>query len=338
MKKKEKLENTIVDFAKIFFAICIVFIHTNLYTKIIYGLYIKEIVFRVGILYFFICSGYFFAKSKSKENYNFKETIKHYLTPYLFWGLVYMLLHAFLKTSNPLLYLKSNFIKYLIFLPPCTNIMWYSGSLIISFFILDKIKNKRILIMSVILAFVFYIIGLSFTSYDFVLNNINSDILNKLINVFGDNRNVLFVGYLYTAIGYLIYGLKNTNIKKVSILLIDSLIMLFIESYCVINNVMGYSYDYLLFHLPFTALLFIITLNIPFKKDTKKIRCLSANMYYTQYIFIYVASYILNRTQWGREFINIIYYDLCIITCVIVFCIIINIIPNLKIKRLIFSC
>jgi fucose 4-O-acetylase-like acetyltransferase len=337
VKSKRKVDNTIVDFAKLFFAICIVLIHTELSIRIPHGMIIREIIFRVGVPYFFICSGYFFAKAKNKKDFNFKETLKHYIYPYFFWGLIYLILYAFFVSGDATLFIKRNFIKYLIFMPT-SNIMWYSGSLIVSIFILNKIKDKKVLVLSIVIAFILYLIGLGFTSYDFVLDKINSNLLQKLINVFHNNRNVIFVGYLYIAIGYLIYNINHkVNTKKMAIVTAISFVLMCLEAYYVVNHVLKYDLDFLILHIPFTALLFVLTINIPCNKNTKKIRGLSTNMYYTQFLFIYPINYYLFKSPKGMDFYVTIYYDLFILSCVLVFCFMIQYIPNSKVKKCIFS-
>ena len=60
--QKERKENHTIDFLKLFFALCIVGIHTDL-VKIFPSehtqWYVMQVVFRMGVPFFFVVSGYF---------------------------------------------------------------------------------------------------------------------------------------------------------------------------------------------------------------------------------------------------------------------------------------
>ena len=63
--QKERKENHTIDFLKLFFALCIVGIHTDL-VKIFPSehtqWYVMQVVFRMGVPFFFVVSGYFLGR------------------------------------------------------------------------------------------------------------------------------------------------------------------------------------------------------------------------------------------------------------------------------------
>ena len=59
--------NALVDIAKIIFAFGIVALHTGFLLNTSYGFYVHTIIFRLGVPFFFLTSGYYLAK-KNKNN------------------------------------------------------------------------------------------------------------------------------------------------------------------------------------------------------------------------------------------------------------------------------
>lgn len=53
-------ENAAVDFAKLFFCVCILFLHSGAYHDVAYGDYLEKTLLRLAVPFFFVASGYFF--------------------------------------------------------------------------------------------------------------------------------------------------------------------------------------------------------------------------------------------------------------------------------------
>ena len=242
--------NSLIDITKLFFSICIVFIHTGLADKIPYGYEIKELIFRLGIPFFFVCSGYYFAKNNINTREKLFIYLKKIFIPFILFGVLYTFCEAYFLTEGSYDYIVSNLSK--LFLGSQTNVMWYSGSIIWSFIILYLIKDKRKLLIAMFIFFLLYLVGLSFTTYDFLLESINPLLLKALINTFIQNRSFWFVGFLFTAIGY--YIGKYINYEK---LRYHNLINFFILSFslCIIETMfikgktIYFEYDFLISHI-----------------------------------------------------------------------------------------
>lgn len=62
-----KQRNCLLDIFKLLLSFFVVFIHTGLLSYVSYGIFIKDIVFRLAVPFFFVCSGYYFSKNESKS-------------------------------------------------------------------------------------------------------------------------------------------------------------------------------------------------------------------------------------------------------------------------------
>ena len=206
--------NQTIDYLRLFFIIGILFIHTGLCYALPYGYYILTIIFRLGIPFFFITSGYFYGKQDNGfDRNNLKNNyLKKLIPPYIFWGTLYLILEFLINQNKSLLFLVSNTFK--MFLGSFSNVMWYSGSLIWSIIILSNIKNKKQLIISIVISFLLYLIGLLFNTYNFVLIFHYTELYDALITTFTQNRSFWFVGFMYVAIGYYIGKYFKNKIKK----------------------------------------------------------------------------------------------------------------------------
>ena len=72
MKKNYQL----LDIAKFFFSICIIGIHTKFLGEYKIGYYIETNIFRIAVPFFFICNGYFIAKSMDQNSFDNKKLKK----------------------------------------------------------------------------------------------------------------------------------------------------------------------------------------------------------------------------------------------------------------------
>ena len=188
----------LIDIFKLFFALCIVGLHTGFLYNYAFGYYVHTIIFRLGVPFFFIASGYFLAKKDVGTNQKniCLDFIKKLLPMYLLLGTTYIILFAIRYNDFSASSLLINF-WYLI-TGRSLSVMWYVGALITSAIILLHLNTKKKLLYSLILFLVLYIIGLLFNTYSFLLINGTFDFIYRfLVTQFHSNSNFLFVGFLF---------------------------------------------------------------------------------------------------------------------------------------------
>ena len=287
-------KNYMIDILKLFFAVCIVGLHTGLFLKYKYGFYLHSVIFRLGVPFFFITSGYFLGKGINSNNR--KEIIKKFifklLPTYLVLGGLYSIL-GIIRYDSFSIYNILNNLWYL-FTGRCFSIMWYVGALITSAIVLLHMDTKRKLEISIIIALVLYFIGLSFNTYAFVLKNTQfNQVLLFLADKFDNNSNFLFCGYYYVSLGFYLSRYVKDNLQKKIPLKILFIFVMFIlllfetkivrSKLALINN-----YEYYISHVVLVPLIFNIALLIKGNINTVFIRQLSKYMYYFHYLVIYV--------------------------------------------------
>lgn len=328
--------NSLIDLTKLFFSICIVFIHTGLGDKIPYGFEIKELIFRLGIPFFFICSGYYFVQNNINTKEKLYLYLKRLIIPFLIFGIIYTFCEAYFLAEGSINYIVLNLSR--LFLGSQSNVMWYSGTLIWSFIILYLIKDKRKLIIVIVISFILYLIGLSFTTYDFMLNDISPLLLTALKNTFGQNRSFWFVGLLYVSIGYFIgkYSkLKSIKNYKIFLVFIFSIVLCIIETMFIKSKTIYFEYDFLISHILVATCLFLLIIKCQkINFNSRFIRNISTTIYYIHFLVIYIFRFIDANIS---NLINMqsIQYDLLVLGITIVLSIIFNIIPSKRLKNIV---
>lgn len=299
MKNNEKETYTYIDLLKFFFACCVMLIHTGISRKITYGFYLQQMVFRLAVPFFFVCSGYFFAIRKySKED--LVKKIKKLSIPYFSLGIFYILLQFYMDRL-PLTFVFDQVFR-LSLLSVGTSVIWFIGSLIFSMILIAHIQsNKKALILSAIISFLLYLVGLSFTTYSFLPKNFFfTELSSYLSSTFYHNRNPLFCGYLFFSIGYVIGRFyKNLKLKKYQIFVFLPSIVLFtyLESKFLFNNLSKVvEYDFLIMHIPMIIILFLIWKNRRnFTFSTLIFRRMSTIIFYIHMAIIYFYRYLIER-------------------------------------------
>lgn len=328
--------NGLIDLTKLFFSICIVFIHTGLSDKIPYGFEIKELIFRLGIPFFFVCSGYFFAKNNINTGKKLYLYLKRIFIPFIFFSIIYILCEAYFLGEGSYNYIVLNVSK--MFLGSPSVVTWYSGSIIWTFIILYFIKDKRKLLYVILISLTLYLVGLSFTTYDFILNGFNPLLLMALKNTFIQNRSFWFVGLLYVSIGYSLekYSkLEAVKTLKLIIALIISFVFCYIETTFIKGKTLYFEFDFLISHILVVVILFMLTIKCSkLNFNSKFIRNLSTTVYYIHFLIIYIFRYLIDNSYVKLNQMDIA-YDLIILGITILLAVILNKIPSKNLKKII---
>ena len=262
--------NEFIDIMRIICCIMVICIHSDPLMKVSpllnYGL--CNIISRIAVPFFFITTGYFFARklySKDKERtVNIKRYIRSQFNIYLITSLIYIFFDIFIFKKQHLETMKNilGFIRSYIFNGHLH--LWYLNGSIISLILIsiafDKFKEKSIVIFS----FLLYIIGTLLNTYSFILEETGFEFISNIYySIFFTSRNGLFFGFPMMIMGVMIYKYKLYGNLKFSVLgLIISFFIYIIET--IFLQLVGdvVFYDMYIFLFPVTFLLFSTLINL----------------------------------------------------------------------------
>lgn len=286
-----------LDVAKLTCAFLIVYMHCYCNDLGGLGLWIRDIVSSVGVPFFFIASGYFFAKGfMSAENQKryLERYVKRIITMYMVWSVLTIpVAWMNLRFAHPDygILMKITYLIRCFLFSGSLGIYWYLLSLICGTPIIFYFDSKRKTKLLSVVAGALFIIGILYNGG--ILNN--SPLYTVIHVIFGSERNFLNVGLFYLYIGYLIEQYEE-KLPKLSVIYACFLaVSLLIDTY--LNNIGS-----LRFMQAFSAFsLFnfcrVLKVNLP---DTvaRKCRSISTAIYLTHFPLILVFDYYLKRGTW----------------------------------------
>lgn len=310
------MEKKFLNILKLFFAYCVIAIHTGLFENITPNLYnfSRGIIFFTGVPFFFLSSSYFLGRkiANAKErNYDIYITyIYRLFKPYIFWSLFYTIIE-FIKD----IILKQNCyenIKNLLLGIP-SGAMWFLSALIVSTLIISCIKKERHLKISIIISSIIYILYSLLIQYS---GEIQNETLKSIVLFINNNgnviSNVLFSAFTFVGIGFYVGRYKNTNDNKIKniIGLFIGIILVMLEILN-INNIQQPLVEIKQYIgtilIAYNIFMIGIKWNIKLQKDTKILRKLSEAIYYSHSLFnliiTFILEYLINITNAEIKFI-----------------------------------
>lgn len=339
----DKTRYDFIDILKIFFAICVVAVHTRLFSNSDNNLhwYLNNTLFYLSVPYFFVTLGFFLGKKineKPREINNvIVKTIKRLMIPLSFYLIVsipckfIMTYHDIGKMDLTIL----RMFKELLFYP--WSSMWFLHASIIAILFLSVfIKHNKIKLLLFINIFL-YIICLLPDSYAFVLPDCLKNIFDIYLSIFITTRNGIFAGLPFITAGYYIslkeQKIQNTNIFKYVMLFLVFSLMIIIETTVIKKIDINHSlhYTFFIFSIPVVVSMLLISIklkNIKMPFNTTILRNISTSIYFMHSTII---SYILLVKP------TLSTYKLFILVFLIIFIIIIPLylIDNKKINEII---
>lgn len=276
-----------IDYAKFLFALCIIFIHTDIFggNSNFIGYVTCQGLLRIAVPFFFIVSGYFYYSAIQKKTTS--KWFSHNIKTYAIWTAIYLPMQisliGYIKGAVPL-----DINVMLLSLNALFGFwhLWFFPALIIAAFLtssLVKLSDRTLITLCCFL----YLTGTILQYRANYASDINRD-LWSLATVFF-TRNGLFMGFPLFIAGYL---LKKHNVRRVNpYALLCSIALVILEASA--NYLHGnHAFD-MLFSLPFAGIfVFLTVLNINIEnKNTFTIREHSKNIYLIQIYAILFAKH-----------------------------------------------
>lgn len=309
-----------LDVTKFLCAFFIVFLHTYNRDWGVAGGWFLRTITTIGVPFFFIVSGFFYAQGLNKTGLSkeyFLKYFKRLVVMYVAWTIITLpvswlcVVRGHPDYSLPL---KVVYLFRMFFFSGSCGIYWYilaliCCSVVIYYFV--KMGWKKALY--IIAAFLF-LVGVWYDS-PYNDNNLAFQFIHA---VFGSERNFFNVGLFYMCIGYFFAGheqiLKAKSIYNIYALLTISIVLRTIEVNLLHTNLLQALIAIVLFILAWN-----ITIDIS-DEQSLRIRKLSTAMYLLHYPFILLFDFYLKRG-------TMIDYAMTLSFCFIVFYVIIYYLP-----------
>lgn len=283
-----------IDILKFICALFVVYLHTYCFEP--EGKAIHDLCSPLGVPFFFIASGFFFAKGLKRNNEAPLQYVKKYVqrvtVMYLLWTLLSLpvaWMNLSIAHADYAWWMKCIYLVRCLFLTGSVGIYWYVLSLIYNSVIIyfaDKYKWMRWLYLASIILFA---IGVVYSS-----GAISGSFLYNIIHVgFGSERNFLNVGLLYMCIGYYFANHSFSGLLSNKYLWLALLLVVLCYEYFVAST-----FSSVIFQLPASICLFLFGIHwCPRISDSLslQLRKWSTIIYLSHFPFILVFDYYLKR-------------------------------------------
>lgn len=218
MSKNELIYNknefAMVDYCKFIFSFLVIYIHISAFKNINPDLsfWIKEVLARIAVPYFFISTGFFLGNGIKDKDRVFSY-LKKITVMYILYSMIYLpqIIYSLVVKNYGLMNAILKFSRDFLFVGTYTH-LWYFLAIIVSVYLLYillsvfKIKKEYIIVFAISM-YLIGVIGLRFKE-----NLAEIPLLSYYFRVFSTTRNGLFFGLLFVLIGYLI---RTSNLKIV---------------------------------------------------------------------------------------------------------------------------
>lgn len=215
-----------IDIAKFYAALCIVTLHSGFS----YFYVFSSILFRFAVPFFFVSSGYFFAKGL-EQGKSYRHYFDRLFIPLIIFEIVNIILEfiKYFMDGQSLSWMLEDMILHILFYP--YGALWYVQASLIGAFILSKVYKK--LNLALIMGLFLYMFALLCNNYYFLIENrpVISSIIDTYMSIFISGRNGLFFGFFFLALGAKCRQLEK---KKITFLMLIPVILIYIaEIFCI---------------------------------------------------------------------------------------------------------
>lgn len=229
-EKLEKKQYNGINFMKFICSILVIAIHTNPFNGISkeINFFIVNILSRIAVPLFFICSGYFLYDKLSINDDEFRKYkvlkyISNLIDIYFLWTFIYLIFN-FKSYFIDLGYIKGSIIFFRNFIFIGTQFhLWYLIALFTSVFIILYMIKKWKYIFTIILSIGMYL-GLLCIGpyYGLIHNNYIKSIIDGCSYILGTPWNSFLMGFPFVVIGISInkYSLYDRVVKPLRIFII----------------------------------------------------------------------------------------------------------------------
>lgn len=295
-----KKENYAVDVFKFICAILVVIIHVNPCQEIPFEIryYIVDVMTRVAVPFFFMCTGYFTFRKIDKNNVDYsvlKRSALKMLKLYVLWTVVYLPLKIYdvvnLSEGTP----KERILSWIkeFFVSSSTTHLWYLRALFVAVLLIAVLLKLKLSLSKILGCSVFFfVLGMFEDSYVKIFELFGNkpqgllDFINGIDEFFITTRNGFCFAFLFVVLGVVFawYPVK-INMKKSWILFAVFYVAMVAEAFFENHFELIEHNDKFLLLPVVMFFLFNIVLNFKIKKFaySKFLRTMSSLIYFIHY-------------------------------------------------------
>ncbi len=213
-------ENVSVDFAKLFFCSCILFLHAGAYHDVAYGDYLQKTLLSLAVPFFFVTSGYFLGvRIWTSGMEELGKIVFRYEKRLLFPYIAFLILNSCFSAYD--LYVSGEsfnwtilrLVRAAIFYPP--GALWYVWASLTGILILYILVKKAGIRRTCAIGLICYCAGLLGNSYCFLLNGLGIQrMVDLYLKVAVSTRNGLFVGFPLILLGMMLAKYRQRFSEK----------------------------------------------------------------------------------------------------------------------------
>ena len=293
MTEKKLLKG--IDVLKLFCAFLIVLLHTYNRDGGVLGNWFYQVFTPIGVPFFFIVSGFFFAKGLIRTDWSMdylKRYLGRILIMYVAWTLITLPVSWFCIVKGHgdySLALKVVYLFRMIFFSGSCGIYWYILAMICSCPIIYYFTKRRKEALLYVVSVLLFLVGVWYNS-PYNDHNLAFQFIHA---VFGSQRNFLNVGLFYMCLGHF-FAVNESRLKLRNSFIIYALLIIAI----VLRTYEIKVFHFNLIQALLAVLFFIIACNLMVNISDEKslmLRKLSTAMYLLHYPFILLFDFYLKR-------------------------------------------
>lgn len=293
--EKKEPNYKMIDLMKYVAAIMVICIHCNqLFPYEYLDFFIKNIICRIAVPFFFISSAYF-VRRQSVKNTNYTSIyLKKLIKSYCLWSIVFIpigldWLHQNLSVAG---YLLPFALVYGFVHIGTYYHLWYIPAMILAIFLVNKLLKRFSYKTLFLVAITLFMFGSVESYYGLLNNGWFKDFFDLLIKVIFTTRSGIFYAMVFTLIGFFLYDYQDrmiSSFRNINILTIVFFILLIIEGNF-LYSIDRLDMNFLLMLIPFSFFFFRWIMLFPYTLhfETKKIRELSKYYYFVHPVSIVI--------------------------------------------------
>ena len=288
----KKEEYTSIDIARLFFAVCIVCLHSGVYYLVPGEWYFLHGLLRLAVPFFFVVSGFFYGKNCFESGRTLKESLIRYekrlMIPYIVFSCINILLNIveMMLQGEKFIGIAMRVVRSVIFYP--YGALWYIWACMVAAVLLYIVLKGNKLLLGVGVGVILYAIALLMNSYYFLIEGTwIQRFVDFYLRIAVSARNGLFVGFIFMSLGVVIAKFENEIKRKnklpIYCVCFFSYMSLLVEIYLLQGRKTADDHSLFLSFLLLIPSLVITLLynNVPISERIAKLfRNLSAGIYY----------------------------------------------------------